>query len=393
MQIQLLTKMKLVIQLTTLLSCLIFAESASANYQMAQQLMAKRDYQGAAAQYFLAYSSPRNASEKIYAEWGLGKSLQAQGFYYSASKYYSDIVRRGPRPANVFFRKALEEMGAINAVASLGQSHVVQLFRGGKVPAEQLPGPARGFYFYFMGADAYGEGKFEQAAAMFKRVPSGPYYAKAQFHLGVISNRQGAHSRAISYFEAVRSKAGDDEWLREMTNLNIARVHYETKNFTEALQHYALIPRESDNWLEAIFESAWAFFLMTKHNNVLGNIHTLHSPFFENRFFPESYILQAITYLRLCRFEEVQTGLEKFRDRYKPVFKDLGGLLKEYQTKKTGLFNLIYEYRNGSLRSFKSAWAILDSLSRTDSFKEAALTVKLADRELARLSQVGGKWA
>lgn len=369
------------------------AAPAFANYQMAQQMMARRDYVGAAAQYFQAYSSPRSSGEKLYAEWGLAKSLQALGFYYSASKYFSQTVRRGPGAANPQFRKALEELGNINAVASIGQSHVVQLFRGGRIPAEQVPGQARGFYFYFMGTEAFEAGKFEQAADYFKKVPSGAYHGKAQFRLGVIANRAGAHSRAISYFETVRSGAGRDAWLNEMTNLNIARVHYETKNFTEALQHYALIPRESDNWLEAIFESAWAFFLMAKHNNVLGNIHTLHSPFFENRFFPESYILQSITYLRLCRYDEVQSSLVKFRDRYKPVFKDLGALLSEFKGKKNGLFGLIYDYRNGSLSKFKSAWAILDALSRTDAFKEASVTARIAESEIARLGQVGGKWS
>lgn len=363
-----------------------------ANYQVAQQLMARRDYVGAASQYFQAYASPRSANEKLYAEWGLGKALQAMGFNYSASKYFSQVVRRGPSPANPYFRRALEELGAINSATSIGQSHVVQLFRAKSISPDQVPGAARGFYFYYVGVEAFENAQFEKAADYFKRVPSGLYYAKAQFHLGVIANRAGAHSRAIAYFEAVRSSAGNDEWLREMTNLNIARVHYETKNFSEALQYYALIPRESDNWLEAIFESGWAFFLMTKHNNVLGNIHTLHSPFFDNRFFPESFILQAITYLRLCRYDEVQASLEKFRDRYKPVFKDLGAMLSEFKGKRTGLYKLVYEYRNGSLNNFKSAWAILDALSRTDAYKEAAITVRYSDAELARLSQIGSKW-
>lgn len=363
-----------------------------ANYQVAQQLMARRDYVGAAGQYFQAYSSPKSASEKLFAEWGLGKSLQALGFNYSASKYFSQVVNRGPSAANPYFRRALEELGAINSVTNIGQSHVVQLFRSKTITGAQVPGAARGFYFYYMGVEAFERAQFEKAADFFKRVPSGAYYAKAQFHLGVIANRAGAHSRSIAYFEAVRASAGNDEWLREMTNLNIARVHYETKSFSEALQFYALIPRESDNWLEAIFESAWAFFLMAKHNNVLGNIHTLHSPFFDNRFFPESFILQAVTYLRLCRYDEVQSSLEKFRDRYKPVFKDLGALLSEFKGKRSGLYKLIYEYRNGSLNNFKSAWAILDALSRTDAYKEASTTVRYSDAEMARLSQVGGKW-
>jgi tetratricopeptide (TPR) repeat protein len=379
-----------------ILMLLIFGLSSSevlANYQAAQQLMARRDYVGAAAQYFQAYSSPRSPSEKIYAEWGLGKSLQALGFYYSSSKYFSQIIRRGRSPGNPYFVKALEELAAVNAVVSIGQSHVTQLFKSGRIPSEQVPGPAKGFYFYYMGVESFSKNKFEQAADMFRRVPSGAYYGKAQFHLGVIANRAGSHSRAVSFFENVRRSAGNDEWLKEMTNLNIARVHYEKKDFTEAMQHYALIPRESDNWLGAIFESAWAFFLMQKHNNVLGNIHTLHSPFFENRFFPESFILQSITYLRLCRYDEVERSLEKFRDKYKNVFGDLRGMINEYKSKKSGLFALTGEYRNGSLRTYKSAWAILDALSRTDAFKEGSMTSRVADNEIARLGQVGGKWS
>lgn len=370
-----------------------FPTEAQANYVAAQQLMARRDYVGAAAEYFQSYSSPKSAQEKIFSEWGLGKSLQGLGFYYSASKFFSQIVRRGPGPNNPYFRRALGELGAINSTVSLGQTHIVQLVRGGGVSREAIPGSAQGFYFYYLGAEAFGQQKFERAGDFFKRVPSGnSYYAKAQFHLGVIANRAGAHSRAISYFESARSATGADEWVREQSNLSIARVHYETKSFTQALQYYAMIPRESDNWLEAIFESAWAFFLMAKHNNVLGNIHTLHSPFFENRFFPESYILQSITYLRLCRYDEVENSLKKFQERYKPVFKDLMNLLGEYKSRKNDMFKLIYDYRNGSLNNYRSIWAILDSLSRSDSFKEASRAFRYSDSEIGRLNGMGGKW-
>jgi tetratricopeptide (TPR) repeat protein len=371
-----------------------YTQPANANYQAAQQLMARRDFVGAAGAYFQSYSSPRSAQEKIYSEWGLGKSLQSLGFYYASSKYFSQIVRRGPGGGNPYFRRAMEELASINNTAGLGQSHIVQLVRGGSINAENIPGGARGFYFYYLGAEAFEQQKFERAADFLKRVPSGSaYYAKAQFHLGVIANRSGSHSRAVSYFEATRNSSGADDWVREQANLNIARVYYETKSFSQSLQYYAQIPRESDNWLEAIFESAWAFFLMSKHNNVLGNIHTLHSPFFENRFFPESYILQSITYLKLCRYDEVQASLEKFRDRYKPVFKDLSSLLTEYKGKKNEMFRLVYDYRNGNLNRYKSAWAILDALSRSDAYKESYRAVRYSDAEVARLSGMGGKWS
>lgn len=371
----------------------VVSSPALANYQTAQQLMARRDYVGAAAQYFQAYSTPKSGQEKIFSEWGLGVSLKSLGFYYSASKFFSNIVRRGPGPNNPYFRRALVELATINGTVALGHTHIIQLVRGAGVAPENIPGQARGFYFYYIGSEAFNQQKFERAADFLKKVPSGSaYYAKAQFHLGVIANRAGAHSRAISYFESARSGSGADAWVKEQANLNIARVHYETKSFSQALRYYAEIPRESDNWLQAIFESAWAFFLMAKHNNVLGNIHTLHSPFFETRFFPESYILQSITYLRLCRYEKVDESLGGFKERYKPVFKDLANLLSDYKTKENDMFKLVYDYRSGSLNRYKSAWSILDSLSRSDAYKESSRAFRYSDAEIARLNGMGGKW-
>ena len=374
-----------------LLAVTVAAEPAFASYRAAQAFYARRDYISGAAAFFQAMSYPKARGEKEKAEWGLAQSLQRLGFYYSASKYYSVIVRRGPRN-NPFFRQALEELGKINSTISLGQAHVVQLFKSRIDPA-MVPGPARGFYFYYLGIEAFNRRKFEQANSYFTKVPGGnPYYMKAQFHLGVVSNLRGSHSSAISYFEKVRAGAGSDQWLREQADMNIARVHYEVKRYRSAIQYYGLIPRSSDNWLQALFEASWTFFMMQKHNNTLGTIHTLHSPFFENRFFPESYILQAITFLRLCRYPQVKSSLARFKGRYKGVFDDLRKLLDKYDNNATGFFKLVYSYQSGSNNEYKQASAILDSLSRTDVYKEAWNTVRFSDNELAQLTRYNSRW-
>lgn len=373
----------------------MLAEPAFANYQAASQHFARRDYISAAGAYFQAYSYPKGAGEKEKAEWGLAQSLQKLGFYYSASKYYSLIVRRGPTRRNVFFRKALEELGRINSTISLGQSHIVQLFKT-RIDPSYIPQPAMGFYFYYLGIEAFNRRKFEQAESYFRRVPSSsPYFLKAQFHQGVVANLRGAHSRAVSYFERVRASAPRNEageWLREQANLNIARVNYETKRYRESILSYGQIPRESDNWLQALFEASWAFFMMQKHNNTLGTIHTIHSPFFDNRFFPESYILQAITFLRLCRYKQVKTSLARFKGKYRGVFSELNKMLDRYRSNPSGYFKLIYDYRTGSLNDYKDSWSILDSLSRTDVYKEAGNTIRFSDNELALLSRYGSRW-
>ena len=199
------------------------------------------------------------------------------------------------------------------------------------------------------------------------------------------------YGRAISYFMKVKSNA-DTEWQQEIANLNIARVHYEAKRYRQALRFYAEIPRESDNWLQALFEGAWAFFLMKKYNNTLGNIHTFHSPFFINRFYPETYVLQAITFLSLCRYNNVKFSIQNFKKRYTPVFKDLRKVINRYRGDYGKFFILIKKYRKGSLKSYRHAHAILDSLSRRDIYKEALTTIRFATREIDRLEDASRMW-
>lgn len=374
---------------------LLYGEVAFANYKKAQTYFKARDYTRSAPAFFQSLSYPKDRAEKLKAEWGLAQSLQKMGFMYSASRYYSTIVRRGPQSSNPFFRKALEELGKIDETISLGRSHIVQLLKT-RVSASKIPGPARGFYFYYKGVEEFSRKKYKQAKRSFKLVTSSSnYYLKALFHLGVIANLNGKKGRAISYFEKVSNRSPETKsgaWLRGQALLNLARVHYEAKRYRSALNYYREIPRESSNWLEAVFEGAWAFFLMQNHNNTLGNIHTLQSPFFEDRFFPESYVLQAITYLRLCRYSEVKRSLVGFKERYGPVMKGLRKILESYKGDDKGFFSLVYKYRTGRLKRFREAWAVLDALSRTDAYREAGLTIRFSDSEGARLSRAPRGW-
>ena len=306
--------------------------SVLANYNAGHAYFSRGDYVTAATQYFNAYSAPKNRAEKRKAEWRLAQSIQRLGLLYSSSKFYSIIVRRGRRPDNPFFRDALEELGKINFRISLGQAHVTKLFKA-KISSSDVPSAARGFYFYYKGIEEYNNDRYEKATRFFKKVPSrSPYYMQAIFHLGVVSNLAGRHGKAINYFEKVvamtRGKSTMQE-MREKSWLNIARIHFEKKRFTKSISYYGRVSRNSENWLEALWESSWAFFYMQKFNNTLGNIHTIHSPFFSNRFFPEAYILQAITFLRLCKLPEVKKSLKSFQKRYKSTFGDIKKLLKK----------------------------------------------------------------
>ena len=371
-----------------------YAQGANQGYTEAQRAFQGRDYSNA-AKYFYQVVIASQGDVKTKAEFGLAESLRKMGLNYSASYFYSRIVAQGPR--NDFFRHSLESLGEINSKTPLGHASVSGLFNA-KIDPLQVPGPARGFYFFYKGLDAFdsasGQGaNIAKARAEFERVPSNStYYARSQYYLGVISSVLKDSDTALGAFSRV-ARAADSETLRTLATLNIGRVYYERKDYRKAFTYYSQIPRDSDLWLQSLFEGSWAFFMIQKHNNSLGNIHTIHSPFFVNRFYPETYILNAITYLRLCRYPNVRDSLKKFQQRYKPTFADLNNLLKKYQNQNSGFYSLIARYRSsGSLREYQAATEVIDSVSRSDAFKEAQAVVRGLDREAAALKNYAGKW-
>ena len=274
--------------------------------------------------------------------------------------------------------------------------HIVQLFRSQVRPSD-VPGVARGFYFYYKGVEAFTNKELERAHSFFKKVPSGSnYYLKALFHRGVLANLSGRGGAAIKNFNAIlraTSSGRRGRELREATLLNLARVHYEKKRYTAAISFYGRIPRDSPYWLDAIWETSWAFFFLEKFNNTLGQIHTIHSPFYKNRFYPETYILQAITFLRLCRYAEVKKSMREFKGRYKNVFTSIKSMLGRYRGNPRGFFKFASRYKNsGRMSSFSSSEEVVRKLTGTDAFKGARDVLRFSAREMDSLSRYPARW-
>lgn len=362
---------------------------ATKGYEEAQKAFRSRDYQEAARLFYLTVVGSTGDVQKK-AEFGLAESLKKLRLHYGAAYFYSRMVATGP--TNDFFRLSLSELGHINSRKPLGKASIYGLF-GSKVNPLVVPPKARGFYFFYKGLKFFEDKNVTAARAEFLRVPaSSSYYATAQYYLGVIMTITGDTDGAMGAFTRVIRKSSSEE-MRELAIMNMARVNYEKKNYRKAFQFYSQIQRDSDLWLQSIFEGAWAFFMIQKHNNTLGNLHTIHSPFFENRFFPESYILEAISYLRLCRYGQVKDALKRFQERYKPTFSDLNSLLKKYKNQPEAFFNLIRQYRAvGRLSEQKAALEVIDNISRSDAYKEAILVVRRLDQEKTLLGRYGGKW-
>ena len=367
-----------------------FAQNSNAGMSEAQKFFRAGDYAKSARFFYLVVTSAEG-EVRAAAEFGLAESLRKLGLPYSAAYFHMRQVAQGAR--SNFFRAAMESISEINGKSPLGRASLLALVNAKKIDPLTVPPNARGFYFFYRGLDAFEKQNISGAKGEFERVPSGnPYYAPAQYYLGVILTVLKDLDGALGAFNRV-IRASPSENIQNLATTNLARIYFEMKEYRKAFGFYSQIPRDSDLWLEILFEGSWAFFHIQRHNNTLGNIHTIHSPFFVNRFFPETYILNAITYLRLCRYSSVEKQLQKFQQRYKPIFADLNNMLKRYQNQPAGFYSLISGYKaSNRLKEFAAAVEVIDSISRSDAYKEAQKVVRGLDREKAQLENYRTRW-
>jgi hypothetical protein len=120
-----------------------------------------------------------------------------------------------------------------------------------------------------------------------------------------------------------RKTSQTDPKLRELAFLQLARIHYEYKQNRYAIWYFAKMPWGEKRWLEGLWESSYAHYRIGDYEKALGNLLTLHSPFFVDEYFPESYVLKAVIYFENCRYPEARAILDDFTGRYEPVFREL----------------------------------------------------------------------
>ncbi len=159
--------------------------------------------------------------------------------------------------------------------------------------------------------------------------PDSKFYANAKYLEGLLQYLAGADQAAVNAWQEVvrvlnpRGGARLDPKLREMAFLSLARVHYGYKQFDRAAYYYDQIDRDSENWLTALFEASWSYYQRGDFEKALGNLLTLHSPFFEREYFPESQLVKAIIYFEACRYGEARQITDEFLDRYTTVMNEI----------------------------------------------------------------------
>ncbi|MFL5311450.1 MAG: hypothetical protein ACJ79H_13445 [Myxococcales bacterium] len=165
--------------------------------------------------------------------------------------------------------------------------------------------------------------ELERARQIAAQVPDGAASAGEAHEVSALAAlAAGDTAAAEEQFEAVvrvaaRGAAAAER--REDALLQLARLAYSRGDDARAQTMYARVSRGAPQWLDALFESSWSHFRRGEDEKALGNLLTLHAPFFQGRYFPESHVLKALVLYENCRYADARRALDEFEARYRPV--------------------------------------------------------------------------
>jgi tetratricopeptide (TPR) repeat protein len=279
---------------------------------------------------------PELAEAHVEARVLLASALARLGLYRSALTKLDEALSAGA-PGSEVARRAAETLLVVSEHSGDDQLVLRQV---GRLAGTTLE-PALQDRFqvlvakaaYERGAALQEAGRADEARRSFDearrlassvRPASGAAHARARFVEGLVDYAEGNESEALESFKDVvrltnPRRGGGEPHLRELAFLQLARLHYEHRQNRYAIFYYGKLPQDGAGWLEALWESSYAHYRIGDYERALGNLLTLHSPYFKDEWYPESHLLKAIIYYENCRYPEARSILEGFERRHEPI--------------------------------------------------------------------------
>lgn len=294
----------------------------------ALQLSQSGQYQAAAVQLFSLARRPELANDKAQIKYILGLMLTELNLNQIAAFQFVDVIRN---KNSRYTKLAIEKLATV--ADELGDDTLIN-YAMSRVEVNDVPESNRDMVQFRIGEIKMRNKRFQEAIQIFSNIGIGSrYYGQALFQKGLAYLELNRTQEAIQVFQTMasaRRKAGITDTNRVAALLGIARAHYQSKDWDAAIAAYQEVPRDHFLWHEALNEQTWAMLRGARFRSVLSQFQSIHAPFYEDDFNPESLILRSIVYLYICKYDEMEKVLTLFEKTYGPVRSQVSIFLKNF---------------------------------------------------------------
>lgn len=354
------------------------------------------DYGNAATTFYILVQSRALASDDLAhdSEWYLAECLFELADYRIALEAYQGIIDAGGTHHPYFadaVRRSLETNALLKDGAAFDKLYA-DYITSGKVATTDLISYTLAKSFYRRGESARAKSMFESIA------PATPYYSRARYFLGVLMIEEKNYKQAITEFSnSEKDPVVDDEHKRvhELAQVALARMNYEAGDMEEAVFWYGKVSRNSPNYADQLYESAWADIktandvetevqadfvadggdpkakapvnqkLVNSWRTASETVALFLEGFPQHRYTASMKILQGHLHMKLQDFDGAEQGYQKVVAEYEPVVERLGQIQADRSV--TGRFlDQLTDDRRGATEDLLPGYAEEILLSRPE---------------------------
>lgn len=306
------------------------------------------------------------------------------GYYYSVLPWMKDYIVKNNKTLDSEMEGALDTM----------------LYHTGVKPFESLPEDIlrksrSGNIRYILAKRMLRKGKTQEALNELNTINADhsayPFVANLKGTIyASLNNQKEAESQfkdCISASERrmgkVDSRIQKDQLVtnRDICVAGIARAQFATGDYKKSELSYLDISKESFVWPQILFEEAWTSYYIKNYNRTLGKLISYKAPVFDFVFKPEVEVLKALTYMKMCLYDDAKQTTDNFYNDLLNPSRDLRTFLVSRGKDYRYYYNLMADHEQNKSAPQPLIDNILKSIRKDGAYIEmkGALTSAIAE--------------
>lgn len=354
-------------------------------------------YQEASMRFFQLSMSPKYVAQRMQIRYLLGLMLYQLKLYQMSAFQFISVIRDGN---NKYVSPALEKLSL--AANELGDDTLLN-YAISRVKTDSFPAAHKDILFYRIGEYQIRNAQYAEAIRSLTQVESAsPLYDKALYSKALAFAQLNDVDNSVETFDLLLDRkrtAPVTDTTRVAALMGRARALYQKKSWDDSIQAYREVPRDTAMWHDTIFESSWAMLRSGRFRSALSNFQSLHSPYYEESYLPESLLLRAIVYLYICQYDEMNKVLDLFTKIYRPVYGSVSSYLKSPRNPTQYFSDVVLALQAAEQDGFdpaKSKFAIpylvTQKISTEGDFQRSYEYIKKLVQERNRTKKLAGTW-
>ncbi len=224
----------------------------------------------------------------------------------------------------------------------------------------------------------------------FASMLEGTIYAIKKDHYNSIESFKNCLKHSDNFLNSVDSPQRRRQLIvnKEYCQAGIARAYYGVKKYAEAEQAYLDIDKSSIIWPEILYEEAWNSFYKGDYNRTLGKLVTYNAPILKYIFNPEIEVLKALTFYKMCLYDDASKVVEQYYQEYESDTKKLNAVLRRKSSDLTYFYRVISSHMRGERSEIKIVNRLLESILRDPAFLNLYESYKNGKDEIYRIKSV-----